>query len=201
MTEVDRQAIEIIRDRLLSSAETLRRTADACAGQVAAAAETIARTFREGGKLLLCGNGGSAADCQHLAAELTSLLTRANPREGLPAISLASDPAFLTARANDFGFEDVFRRAVGALGRRGDTLLCISTSGNSPNVVRGAEEARRRGLHVVALTGGTGGALLDHADLAILVPSSDVQHVQEAHAALGHVLCEHIERRLLEDAP
>jgi D-sedoheptulose 7-phosphate isomerase len=155
----------------------------------------IVQAFRAGGKLLLCGNGGSAADCQHMAAEFVSRLTKTFERPGLPAIALTTDSSFLTAYANDCGFDGVFERQVQALGQPGDVVLGISTSGNSPNVVRAVRRARAAGLRSIALTG-DGGLLGSLADVAIAVPSTDTQHIQEAHLAIEHLICWLVEREL-----
>lgn len=180
---------------LVKSAEVQRQTAEACADSILAAAELIVEAFRSGGKLLLCGNGGSAADCQHMAAEFVSRLTRGFERPGLPAIALTTDSSFLTAYANDIDFEGVFSRQVQALGKPGDVLLGISTSGNSKNVLRAADQARQMGLSVVALLG-VRGRLRDMADIAICVPSDDTQHIQEAHMTIEHIICHIVERAL-----
>lgn len=181
-----------VRGHLLASAEVQQRVAEACLDAIVAAAELMAETFRVGRKVLLCGNGGSAADCQHMAAELVSRLTKAFERPGLPAIALTTDTSFLTAFANDCGFEGVFARQVQALGRPEDLLIAISTSGNSPNVLRAVEQALDMGMYTVALTG-HGGQLARMADVAIAVPSNDTQHIQEAHLAIEHVLCDLVE--------
>jgi D-sedoheptulose 7-phosphate isomerase len=180
---------------LRASADIKQRTAETCDDTIVAAADLVAQTFRAGGKLLLCGNGGSAADCQHMAAELVSRLTKTVDRPGLPAIALTTDTSFLTAFANDCGFDGVFERQVQALGREGDVLLGISTSGNSPNVIRAVRRARSGGLRSIALTG-AGGLLASLADVAIAVPSTDTQHIQEAHLAIEHLICWLVERDL-----
>lgn len=160
---------------------------------IVAAAEMVAAAFQQGGKLLLCGNGGSAADCQHMAADLVSRLRSADPpRRALPAIALTTDTSFLTAFSNDESFIDVFARQVEAIGRPGDVLIAISTSGNSANILRAASVARAGGLKVIALTG-SGGRLAGMGDLAIAVPHSDVAYVQEAHLAVEHIITELIE--------
>jgi len=182
------------RAQLLDGAAVVRRAAEACSPSVAVAATEIAQAFRQGGKLLLCGNGGSAADCQHMAAELMSRLSREFDRPALPAIALTTDTSFLTGFTNDNGYEAVFERQVEALGKPGDVLIGISTSGSSRNVIRAVESARARGLRVIALTGETG-TLADLSDVAIRVPSRNTQHVQQAHLAIEHVLCD-----LVEDA-
>jgi D-sedoheptulose 7-phosphate isomerase len=193
LTETDRRATA--RRYLSASADLKRQTADACADSIVAAADLIAETFRAGAKMLLCGNGGSAADCQHMATELTSRLTKDFDRPGLPAIALTTDTSFLTAFANDCGFDGVFERQVQALGRPGDLVFGISTSGNSPNVVRAVKQARAAGLRSISLTG-AGGMLATMSDVAILVPSTDTQHIQEAHLAIEHVICWLVERDL-----
>lgn len=188
-------ALEVIRRHLDGTAEAVGRTARECAGDVARAAELIATSIERGGKVLICGNGGSAADAEHMASELLGRLTREFERPAIPAIALPANSAFMTAYANDVGFKHVFSRQVQALGRPGDVLICISTSGLSPNVVRAAEDARRGKLHVVTLTG-PGGVLPGLADVAIQVPGQNTQHIQEAHLAIEHIICGLVERRL-----
>lgn len=198
MTGGDLQAealAEDVRIHLLASAEVKRKVADKCVQSIVAAARVIADAFRSGGKVLLCGNGGSAADCQHMAAEFVSRLSGECSRPGLPAVALTTDTSFLTAFANDLGFEGVFERQVEALGQPKDVLIGISTSGSSRNVLRAAERARRLGMQVVALTGEQG-RLADLADVAVCVPSDTVQHIQEAHLAIEHVVCALVERQL-----
>jgi phosphoheptose isomerase len=180
---------------LHESAEVTRRTADACADDIARAADLIARAIAAGGKILLCGNGGSAADSQHMAAEFVGRLTKDFPRPGIPAIALTTDTSVLTALANDNDFGDVFARQVATLGRPGDVLIGISTSGRSANVVQAAVEARARGLAVVVLTG-LEGELTTIADVAVKVPSRSSQHIQESHLAIEHAMCHLIERQL-----
>lgn len=163
---------------------------------IVAAARRIAESFRGGGKLLLCGNGGSAADCQHMAAEFTNILDRSFDRGPLPAIALTTDTSFLTAFVNDSRkFAEIFSRQIEALGRKGDILLGISTSGSSENVIRAVETAKRMGIVTVALTGATG-QLREAADLAIAVPSQRTGHIQEAHLAIEHAICDLVEEIL-----
>ncbi|GIX46469.1 MAG: phosphoheptose isomerase [Candidatus Tectimicrobiota bacterium] len=156
--------------------------------------ECIWASLQQGGKLLLCGNGGSAAEAQHLAAECVVRLHAW--RRPLPAIALTTDTSILTAASNDWGFDTVFARQVAALGRRGDVLLVLSTSGRSRNVVRAVEEARRGGLHTLALLGHDGGDVRPLVDLALVVPSTNPQRIQEVHLTLGHLLCEALEQRV-----
>lgn len=195
VTAIDTATRVSITDYLMRSAEVTRRVAQTCGDAIAAAACRITSAFSEGGKLLLCGNGGSAAECQHMAAELLSRLARDRDRPPLPAIALTTDTSFLTAFANDVGFEGVFERQVQALGRRGDVLIAISTSGDSENCVRAVAAARAGGLVTIALTGAAG-RLSAMVDVVIAVPSDSTQHVQEAHLAIEHLLCELVERRI-----
>jgi phosphoheptose isomerase len=193
--EPEPQSMALVRSYLAESANVKCLTAEACAEAIATAAGVVIDAFRADGKVLICGNGGSAADCQHMAAEFVSRLTRDFERPGLPAIALTTDTSFLTAYANDCGFEGIFARQVQALGRSGDVLIGISTSGNSPNVIQAVELARATGLRTVVLTG-SGGRLPKLADVAITVPSDDTQHIQETHLAVEHLLCLLVERAL-----
>jgi phosphoheptose isomerase len=185
-----------VREYLERSAEVKRAAATACAADIARAAELVVACYARGGKVLFCGNGGSAADCQHLAAELVSSLNHDRPRRALPGLALTTDTSFLTANANDFGFEHVFERQVEALGQAGDVLVGITTSGNSPNVLRALERARAQGLGTILFSGGTGGKARALADVAVLAPSGETQHIQEVHIAAGHVLCALVEEAL-----
>lgn len=184
------------REYLEESGRTLARVREACLDEVAEAAALLASSLRAGGKLLICGNGGSAADAQHLATELVGTLTLEKIRPSIPAIALTTDTSLLTAVANDFGVERMFARQVESLGAPGDSLIAISTSGNSANVLAAVEEARARGLAVVALTGGSGGKLAPMADVAIRVPSDVTAHIQESHLAVEQLLALLIERQL-----
>jgi D-sedoheptulose 7-phosphate isomerase len=184
-----------IRAHLAGSADLQRQTADACVADIWKAAQLIAATLAADGKLLLCGNGGSAADCQHMAAELVNRLTSDFERPGLAAIALTTDSSLLTAYANDINFEGVFARQIQALGRPGDVLLAISTSGSSRNVLKAVQQARTSGLTIVALTGSRG-PLADLADAAIRVPGTNTAHIQETHLAIEHVICHLIEREV-----
>ncbi len=149
---------------------------------------TLHECLRAGGKVLACGNGGSAADAQHLVAELVGRFRE--ERRALPAIALTADAATLTALGNDYGFERVFARQVDALARRGDVLIAISTSGNSPNVLQAAHAAQRLGCRVIGLTGARGGQLAAQTDLILQAPSSTVARIQEVHSLCIHVICE-----------
>ena len=161
-------------------------------------ADELTDSIKSGGKILLCGNGGSAADCQHIAGELVVRLNSDSQREALPAISLTVNPSVVTASANDFGFERIFSRQVEALGRPGDCLLCISTSGSSPNLLFACEAAKKKGLKTFALLGKGGGELKDLVDFSLVVPSNDTQRIQEVHITIGHILVMLIEKNLIE---
>jgi D-sedoheptulose 7-phosphate isomerase len=161
-----------------------------------AAAAAMARAVRAGGKVLVFGNGGSAADAQHMAAELVGRLER--ERAAIAAVALSTDTSILTAVANDFGFERVFARQVEALGRPGDVALAISTSGGSKNVLAGIEAARAGGLTVIALTGRDGGELGRRVDIHVNVPVADTARAQEVHRTLLHILCELVEIELAQ---
>jgi D-sedoheptulose 7-phosphate isomerase len=189
---------EHLSDHLAASAAVQARTADACGESIAESVRVIAASLRTGGKLMICGNGGSAADCQHMAAELTCRLTKDFQRPGLAALALTTDTSFLTAYANDIGFEGVFERQVQALGKPGDVLLAISTSGGSANVRRAVQQARKTGIITVVLAG-EGGPLTQEADVAIVIPSRVTAHVQEAMLPIEHVLCHAVERELFPD--
>lgn len=189
-----------IRQHMLITADLLRDVAGRSVQPILDVVALVAATFERGGKLLLCGNGGSAADCQHIAAELVSRLSKEFERPGLPAIALTTDTSFLTAFANDCGYEGVFARQVEALGREGDVLIGISTSGRSPNVIRAVEAARKRGMKTVALLGASG-PLRDHVDHPLIVPSENTQHIQEAMLSIEHIVCELVERALYAPRP
>ncbi|HEX8721413.1 MAG TPA: SIS domain-containing protein [Pyrinomonadaceae bacterium] len=196
ITEVLRpEAAEHIRTAVSESVAVKRRFFDEHAADVASAAQMIAAAFAEGGKLLICGNGGSAADAQHIAGEFVNQFL-VKSRRALPALALTTDGGVLTCVANDTGFERVFARQVEAFGARGDVLLAITTSGNSGNVEAAARVARERGVTVVGLLGRDGGRVRPLCDLALVVESSDTQRIQETHNLVGHVLCDLVERIL-----
>jgi len=189
-------APERLRRHVLSSIETKQKLLADCEPAILAAAEAVTACLRNGGKVMLCGNGGSAADCQHIAAEFVSVLNKSFQRPGLSAIALTTDSSILTASANDFGFECVFARQTQALGRAGDVVIGISTSGASENVLRALRFARDHQMTAVGLTGGSGGALRDVADICIVVPSDVTQFIQESHIMIGHILCDLAEQSL-----
>jgi D-sedoheptulose 7-phosphate isomerase len=159
------------------------------------AAEIVSDAFRSGKKLLLCGNGGSAADCQHVAAEFVSRLSKDRERKALPAIALTTDSSFLTAYSNDYSFDGVFSRQIEALGLAGDVLIAISTGGGSKNILRAVEEASKRSMKTIALCGESG-VLKDKVTLALCAPSKNTQVIQEVHLTFEHILCDLVEETL-----
>lgn len=185
---------EEIRRQLEESARVKRAFTDELVSRIAQLAEKIAASLRASGKLVLFGNGGSASDAQHIAAELVVRLQADRP--GLAALALTTNTSVLTAAGNDYGFEQIFSRQVESLVSLQDVLVALSTSGNSPNVLRGIDAGRKRGAFVAAFTGEAGGALAGKVDLLINVPSRDPQRIQEAHITIGHIVCGLIESSL-----
>jgi D-sedoheptulose 7-phosphate isomerase len=179
--------------RLSALAEAVARE---MAGDIAGMAEEFARAFERGGKLLFCGNGGSAADAQHLATEYVVRFRR--NRRPLPAIALTTDTSLLTAAANDLGFEQVFARQIEALGAAGDVLVLHSTSGVSSNLIAAARAARARGVRSIALLARGGGPLAREVDVPIVLPTDEGAHAQELHIAIGHIVCDLVEARLAQ---
>lgn len=180
---------------MVESAETNRRTAETSLDSILNCAALITSCFQREKKLLICGNGGSAADAQHMAAEFVNRLSKDFERPGLPAISLTTDTSFLTSYANDYGYDGVFERQLRALGQPGDILIGISTSGNSENVTRAVVAAREIGMETIGLIG-EGGAMTSLVDCAVVVPSRDTQHVQETLLTIEHTICLLVERAL-----
>jgi len=165
-----------------------------CSEVIEAAGELLIKTIRQGGKVLLCGNGGSAADCQHIAAEF--VVRYEKKRQAMAAIALTTDSSILTAHANDFDFETVFSRQVEALGNDKDCLIAISTSGKSNNILRAVESAKSKGMMVIGLTGCEGGELGKQATVSVIVPSMVTARIQEAHILIGHWWCGVVEEAL-----
>lgn len=157
-------------------------------------AQTIIKTFQSGGRLFFCGNGGSAADAQHLAAEFTGRYYK--DRAPLPAEALHVNTSFLTAVANDYSYEETFSRLLRGWGRPGDLLWAMSTSGNSPNILKAIDTAREIGMLTIGLTGATGGKMVGRCDYLLQVPSTDTPRIQEAHMLVGHIICEIVEKAL-----
>jgi D-sedoheptulose 7-phosphate isomerase len=183
--------IERIRQQLLESCRVKQSFSSELIARIETFAVRSAEALAAGRKLVLFGNGGSAADAQHLAAELVVRLHVDRP--GLPALALTTNTSVLTATGNDYGFEQLFSRQIESLVDPGDILVAISTSGTSPNIVRGVEAGARRGAFRVGLTGETGGAIADKVDLLLNVPSRDPQRIQESHITIGHIACALIE--------
>ncbi len=193
-------AKKFIVDSLTESANTKHKIKDQLSDEIIKAVDLFSACFNEGNKLLLCGNGGSAADCQHIATELMIRLSHHIQRPALPAIALTTDSSNLTAGGNDIGFENIFARNVEGLGNKGDILLAISTSGNSPNVIKAAHTAHNKKMKVVGFLGGSGGKLKDLVDLPIVIPSSNVQRIQEGHITIAHIICELVEEKIYGNA-
>jgi D-sedoheptulose 7-phosphate isomerase len=187
---------KFINESLTESSETKLKIIDECSEDIISASELIIDAFRSGNKLLLCGNGGSAADCQHIAAELVIRMSHKIKRPALPAIALTTDTSYLTAGGNDIGFENVFARGVEGLGSAGDVLLAISTSGNSDNVIKAVEMTKSKSMKTIGFLGGNGGMLKPLVDIPIVMPSSNVQRIQEGHITVAHIICEIIEEEL-----
>jgi D-sedoheptulose 7-phosphate isomerase len=184
----------MIKDDLEAHREVYERTVATLVPVIERMAEAVTSCLRAGGKILVFGNGGSAADAQHIASELTGRYVA--DRRGFAAIALTTDTSALTAISNDYGFEHVFRRQVEALARKGDVAIAISTSGNSPNIVRAIEQARMMGCTTIGLTGRDGGAMKELCDIAVIVPADDTARIQEMHILIAHALCNHVERTL-----
>jgi len=186
--------IDLVKRQLAQSIDTLTKALhdDAIHAAVVEAGRITADAMKRGGKLLVCGNGGSAADAQHLVAEFVSRLTVDRP--ALRAIALTTDTSILTAVGNDYSYDNVFERQVEALGLPGDVLLAISTSGNSKNCIKALKLARTLGLHTIAYTGNKGGLMASLADINVIIPSNTTMNIQESHLALEHIYCMIVER-------
>jgi D-sedoheptulose 7-phosphate isomerase len=194
ITILARQAF--IQDELKASAKTKNEIFTHCADRIIAAVDVLINALNQRKKILLCGNGGSAADAQHIAAEFVVRMNPAITRPGIPAIALTTDSSLLTAGANDLGYDRVFARAVEALGNTGDVLIGISTSGKSESVNEALRMARKRGLATIGLLGKDGGPAKDLVDVAVIVPSNDTQRIQEGHITIAHIICALVEREL-----
>jgi D-sedoheptulose 7-phosphate isomerase len=183
----------LFRDQIEDHLELVRTFADRYGDHLTEMAAVIERAFREGARLYIFGNGGSAADAQHIAAEFVNKMTA--ERRPLPAIALTTDTSVLTSIANDISFYDVFSRQLSALGAAGDIALGITTSGNSPNVLRGIEKAAALGMTTFTFLGRDGGRLKGQADYEILIPHRDTPRIQEVHILAGHILCQLVEEK------
>ena len=167
-----------------------------CAGNIQKGAQVMIDAIKASGKILWCGNGGSAADAQHMAAELMGGLI-SHDRPAIASIALTTDSSFVTAWANDTGYESIFSRQIEGLGEPGDVLIAISTSGNSENVIRGIDTAKSKSMKVIILTGKSGGQMADLGDVTICIPSDDTQRIQEGHLLAEHILCESVEAAIM----
>ena len=187
---------EVIRNTFNESASAKKETSDKCAVDIEKAGILCADVLRSGGKLMLCGNGGSASDAQHIVAELVIRLSSRFDRKPLAALALTANSSVLTAGGNDYGFDTIFSRQVEALGKPGDLLVCISTSGNSGNVTKALESAKSLDIHTVAFLGSPGGKMKGKADIDIIIPNTTTARIQECHITIGHIICDIIEREL-----
>jgi D-sedoheptulose 7-phosphate isomerase len=185
---------KFIEQKLLEGANIRKETSVKCLPQISQAADMLFDAFHKNKKVLICGNGGSAADSQHFAAELVGHFRK--ERKPLPAIALTTDTSILTSVSNDYSFETVFKRQITALGQPGDLLILLSTSGNSKNILEAAKEGRAKGLKIVGLSGKDGGGLKGLCDVCICVPSSETDRIQEVHITICHILCDILESKL-----
>jgi D-sedoheptulose 7-phosphate isomerase len=187
---------QFIADSLKESSETKLRILQQCSGEISKAIDLIIKTFTAKKKVLLCGNGGSAADAQHLATEFVIRLSPHIKRPGLPAIALTTDSSMLTAGANDIGYDNVYSRSIEALGNEGDLLIGISTSGNSESINRAFQKAREKKMPTIGFLGKDGGKSKSLVDLSIIIPSNDTQRIQEGHITIGHIIFQQVEQEM-----
>lgn len=183
---------ELIKKELTDSAYVKSLMAEETVSSIVDAVDLVIKTLRHGGKVLLFGNGGSAADAQHIACELIGKFKKV--RSSQPAIALTTDTSVLTSVANDFGYEFIFSRQIEAIANSEDVVIAISTSGNSPNVLEGVKAARDKGCKSIALTGRSGGKLAQIVDIPIRIPSNETARIQEAHITVGHIICAMVEK-------
>ncbi len=195
MLDFEKKLLESLKETI----NTKQKTAELCCAEIEKSAQMLADTLRNGGKILICGNGGSAADSQHIAAELVVRLRSHINRPALAAIALTVDSSILTAGGNDIGFDNIFARQTEALARPGDILIAISTSGNSENVLRAAHTARKMGVRTIGLLGKDGGKIKNECDLSVIVPSANTARIQETHIFIAHLWCEAIEELLFPE--
>lgn len=198
MDKIKEKKLDVVQNQIEESIVLKRKIKDELSEKIIEISEVLAESIKNGGKILLCGNGGSAADAQHFAGELVVRLSSDYTRTALPAIALSSDNFVLTACANDFGFEQVFSRQIEALGKPEDVLMCISTSGNSPNLIKAIEKAKEKRMKTVGLLGKDGGEMEKLADFSLVVPSQSTQRIQEVHITICHILTSLIEKTLFD---
>ena len=189
---------EFISQSLTESSNVKLLVLDKCYDEIIKAADILVDAVKSGKKIMLAGNGGSAADSQHIATEFMIRLSHDLNRPAIAAIALTTDSSNITAGGNDIGFENVIARSIEGLGNEGDVFICISTSGNSPNIIKAVEKAHDKSISVVGFLGGKGGKLADKCDVPIIVPSENTQRIQECHITIGHILCEIVERELYD---
>jgi len=187
---------EFIEESLNESAATKKLMLEKNFEEINEAADILIGVVKTGRKIMFIGNGGSAADSQHLATEFVIRLSHDLDRPSIPAIALTTDTSMLTAGGNDIGFENVFARNVEGLGSEGDALICISTSGNSPNILKAVEKAKEKKIITIGFLGKDGGKLIKECDYSVLIPSDNTQRIQEGHITAGHIICEIVEREL-----
>jgi len=185
-----------IKQSLKESSEVKLKIEKECLDDIIKSVDLLIEAFQKGNKLLLCGNGGSAADAQHIAAEFMIRLSHDLDRPAIPAIALTTDTSNLTAGGNDIGFENIFARNVEGLGKEGDVLIAISTSGNSNNVIKAVDSAHEIEMKVIGFLGGSGGKLKPKVNIPIVIPSANTQRIQEGHITVAHIICEMVEREL-----
>ena len=189
---------EFIKKSLEDSSQIKLKTLEHCSSEIEKTSVILTDCIRNGGKIMLCGNGGSAADCQHIATEFVIRLSHNLERPAIPAIALTTDTSNLTAGGNDIGFTNVFSRSIEALGKKGDCLIAISTSGNSENIIKAVNKSKLLGITTIGLLGNDGGKIMPLCDMSIVIPTNDTQRIQESHITVGHILCEIVERELYE---
>jgi D-sedoheptulose 7-phosphate isomerase len=187
---------KFINDSLIQSSEVKRKIIDECSADIEKAIDVIVESLKAGKKLLLAGNGGSAADCQHIATELVIRFSADFKRPSIPAFAITTDTSNITAGGNDIGFDNTFARSVEGLGAEGDVLWAISTSGNSENLIRAIKMAKEKKMKVVSFLGNGGGKMKDMSDVAIVVPATGTARVQEGHITIAHIICHVVERKL-----
>ncbi len=189
----------LIEDTIKESIEVKTQLISKCANDISVTGKMLAEAALNGNKILFCGNGGSAADAQHLAAELVIRYRGNVNRKAVPAIALSVDPSIMTAGGNDIGYDNIFARLVEAYGNKGDVLVGISTSGKSPNVFKAVKEANARGIKTIGLLGGNGGEIAALCDKTVIVPSNVTARIQESHIMIGHIWCDIIERTMFDE--
>jgi D-sedoheptulose 7-phosphate isomerase len=185
-----------LQEQIKDSIRTKELVLEQCLSDIESIGKKLSECLKNGNKILFCGNGGSSCDAAHIAAELIVRFKSGNDRRALPAIALGTDHAILTACANDYGYEDIFSRQVEAFGQKGDVLVGITTSGNSPNVLKAIHQGKNQGLTTISMLGGNGGKLKSLCDFEVIVPSSITARIQESHIMIGHLFCSIIEKEL-----